>query len=155
MKVALIYTPARPSVENYFPPLGLMYLASFLEQNGHEVMIIDNAKTRSIDWAIAECEKFDPDLIGIGGIITAYRHVLKLADRLKGRFSKTPVVIGGQVVTDNDRNLFKHCKVDYTIHGYGEMPLLMLCDAIQTDEYDAIKSIPGLTFRESDFAVFE
>lgn len=149
MKVALIYTPARPSVQNYFPPLGLMYLASFLEQEGHEVAIIDNAKTRSIDWAVAECEKFKPDLIGIGGIITAYCHVLKLTDRLKERFPGVAVVIGGQVVTDNDHNLFKHCKVDYTVHGYGEIPLLMLCDAIQSGEQDAINRIPGLTFREN------
>lgn len=150
MKVALIYTPARPSLENYFPPLGLMYLAAFLEKGGHEVVIIDNAKTRSIDWAIAECEKFNPDLIGVGGIITAYRHVLPLVNRLKERFSKIPVVIGGQVVTDNDHNLFKYCKVDYTIHGYGEMPLLMLCDAIQAGTHDVIERIPGLTYRQND-----
>lgn len=83
MRVALIYTPARPSVQNYFPPLGLMYLATFLEKGGHEVAIIDNAKNRNIDWAISECEKFKPDLIGVGGIITAYRHVLPLVNKLK------------------------------------------------------------------------
>jgi radical SAM superfamily enzyme YgiQ (UPF0313 family) len=148
MKVALIYTPARPSVQNYFPPLGLMYLAAFLEKGGHEVAIIDNAKTRDIAWAIAECEKFQPDLIGVGGIITAYQHVLPLVNELKEKFPNLPVVIGGQVVTDNDHNLFKHCKVDYTIHGYGEIPLLMLCDAIQSGDIPSIERIPGLTFRQ-------
>jgi len=151
MKVALIYTPSRPSVPNYFPPLGLMYLASFLmEQGGHEVVIIDNAKTTSIDWAVAKCEAFAPDLIGVGGIITAYRHVLPLVNRLKDRFPHTPVVIGGQVVTDNDHNLFEHSKVDYTIHGYGEIPLLMLCDALHAGTLEVIERIPGLTFRQGD-----
>lgn len=127
-----------------------MYLASFLEKGGHEVVIIDNAKTRSIDWAVAECEKFRPDLIGVGGIITAYRHVLPLVNKLKDKFPQTPVVIGGQVVTDNDQNLFRHCKVDYTIHGYGEIPLLMLCDTIQSGNLEEIECIPGLTFRQGD-----
>jgi len=147
MRVALIYTPARPSVQNYFPPLGLMYLASFLEQYGYDVKIVDNARNRDIEWAISECESFRPDLIGVGGIITAYRHVLPLVNRLKEKFGHIPVVIGGQVVTDNDHNLFKYCTVDFTIHGYGELPLLMLCNALRDSNRDAIPDIPGLTMR--------
>ncbi len=150
MKVALIYTPARPSVPNYFPPIGLMYIAAHLENNGFEVKLIDNAKERNIEWVVETCREFKPDVIGIGGIITAYQHILQMTGELKRAFPDIPLVVGGQVVTGNDHNLFAHAPIDYTVHGYGEIPFLKISEAIRDGYPDDIQDIPGVTHRAED-----
>lgn len=150
LRIVLIYTPARPSVPNYFPPIGLMSIAAYLESNGFEVKLLDNAKERNIDWVISECQKFKPAIIGIGGIITAYQHTLELSSKLKADFPETPLVIGGQIVTGNDHNLFDHAPIDYTIHGYGEIPFLKLCEAVRDNSSEEIKKIPGVTHKAED-----
>jgi len=76
MKIALLSTPTRTTQPNSVPPLGIMYLAPCLSKKGHIVKILDIAKTRqSNETTIAELNDFQPDLIAISGIITAYKFI--------------------------------------------------------------------------------
>lgn len=147
MHVLLISTPTRTRLPNQFPPLGMMYLAAFLEKHGHKATIIDNAKERPP--AIRTIERIkacQPDLIGISGIITAYSYIIKLSHALKGALPEIPIVLGGQVVVNNLQNCFRYMACDYTITGYGEIPLIKLLRHLAGELPK--ESIPGLSYRE-------
>ena len=55
MKVVLINTPAALHEPSRIVPTGIISLAAYLEQHGHEVKVVDIARTRDpLDLAIAE-----------------------------------------------------------------------------------------------------
>ncbi len=145
MKIALLSTPTRTSVPNNVPPLGIMYLAPCLRKKGHIVKILDIAKTRqSNETTIAELNDFQPDLIAISGIITAYKFIHMLVHDLKPAFPSIPIVIGGHISLDNSELLLKSVGCDYTIVGYGEKKIVYLVDFIEGKR--EITDIPGLSY---------
>ena len=127
MKIVLLSTPTRTYIPNIVPPLGIMYIASYLEKNGHNVTIVDIAKDRQdSDAIIRRLKNLKPNLIGISGIITAFSFVKELVKDIKNSLPNIPVVIGGHIVIDNYELLLKKVKSDYLIVGYGEKALLCL-----------------------------
>jgi radical SAM superfamily enzyme YgiQ (UPF0313 family) len=123
-----------------------MSLAAWLERNGHEVSIIDAAALREPHGKIAErAAAFRPDLIGVGGIITAYACLIGLTRELKRALPRVPIVLGGQVAVSNADLCFEHMAVDFVIHGYGEIALEKLARHLSGSL--PVESIPGLSFR--------
>jgi len=133
MKIALI----RPitGVDNspfFLPPIGLMYLASSLEVKGHSVKIIDAALTLETDEDIVEKLKIiNPDIIGIGGIITAYNRVKNISFIIHETFSTIPLVLGGHIASHIPYVILSNMKCDFVVHGYGENTFCKLVDKIE------------------------
>jgi len=148
MKIALISTPTRTYAPNYIPPLGIMYLASHLRNQGHIVTILDVARTRPpIEQTISELRAFNPDLIAVSAIITAYRFVKNFVPQIKSSLSSVPVVIGGHISLDNVDLLLNEVGADYVIQGYGELKLAALADALSgTHEFE---KIPALSYKKN------
>jgi radical SAM superfamily enzyme YgiQ (UPF0313 family) len=72
-----------------FPPLGLLYIAAYMEKEGHQVAVKDLAvrrKKEEIDF-----KKYD--IVGISTDTTRHRQALQLAKRAKA--SGCTVVMGG------------------------------------------------------------
>ena len=151
MRVALLSTPTRTNSINTVPPFGLLYLASYVRMKGHIVTIIDIARTRQDNGeTIKQLKDFNPDLIGISGIITAYRFIKKLVPDIKRSFN-VPLVIGGHVTFDTDELLIKKMGFDYVVHGYGEIKLAYLIEYLEGKR--GIKSIPGISYLKKDAIV--
>jgi len=146
MKVLFINTPTRTGSPNAYPPMGCMYLAAYLRQNGHEAKIFDEAKDRrsfqSINDDIAE---YQPDLIALSGIITAYRYVIEISLAIKQRSPSIPIVVGGHITNDNYDRLLQHSTCDYCIIGYGELKLHALVEHL---EGKRSIDIPMLAYRK-------
>lgn len=146
MRVVLLSTPTRTYTPNYIVPTGIMSLAAWLEKNGHEVKIVDAAALReSNDKIVARVREFDPQLIGVGGIITAYSYIIKLTHDLRKAMPQIPIVLGGQVVINNVDMCYEHMAIDYIIHGYGEIALEKLVRHLEGKL--AVERIPGLTYK--------
>ena len=100
MKVVLVSIPTRLSEPPYTLPLYVMCLASWLRQHGHKPVIIDGALLRlEADELAKLIEKENPDLIGIGGIITGFRYLQKATKAIKKLLGNIPLVVGGQVAS--------------------------------------------------------
>lgn len=146
MRTILLSTPTRGYTPNYIIPAGILSLAAYLEQHGHEVRVVDAAALREPNPAIvSRVQDFAPDLIGIGGIITAYSYIINLSRDLKKAMPKIPIVLGGQVVINNVDNCFRHMEVDYLVHGYGEIALEKLVRHVGGNL--PIQDIPGVSYR--------
>jgi radical SAM superfamily enzyme YgiQ (UPF0313 family) len=125
-----------------------MYLASHLRNQGHTVTIIDIAKTRPpLKKTIAELKAFNPDLIAISAIITAYRFVKQFVKDIKCGFPSTPIVIGGHIALDNADMLINEVGVDYVIQGYGELKIAALTDLLSGNL--SHEEIPALSYKKN------
>lgn len=145
MRVVLLSTPTRVYTPNYIVPSGIISIAAYLEQCGHEVRVVDAAALREPnDSIVRRVAEFDPHVIGIGGIITAYAYIIALTQALKKSLPKVPLVLGGQVSINNDKNCFRHMAIDYIVHGYGEIGMEKLIRHLQGRL--PIEAIPGISY---------
>lgn len=123
MKVFLINPPPRNLTreEVMIPPLGLAYLASSIELDGHKVRILD-AFALGLGWGEFEEEvkREKADLIGIGGMtptIDNTHRAIKIC-RPHARY----IVTGGPHFSVHKQEFFKDCPdLDFGIAGEGEI----------------------------------
>ncbi len=152
MRVVLVNTPAALHEPSKIVPTGILNLAAYLRQHGHDVRVIDLAHTRApFASAVRDASEFDPQLIGVGGLVTAYKYIIELTHELRRALPRVPIVVGGQVVTNNEKNCFEHMAIDYLIKGYGEIPLEKLVRHL-SGALDVV-DIPGLVFRQGNVIV--
>ena len=59
---------ADPSLFGLIQPIHLMYVASYLEKEGHEVKIFDTVIEKSVKKFFRTLENFIPDIVGVGCI---------------------------------------------------------------------------------------
>ena len=104
------------------PPMGLGYIAAFLEQNGVEVCIVDNY-VRERDMEI-EIKNFQPDLIGLYMHTPGYYVALDLIDEIK-QLTNIPLVVGGPHASLCPETIPE--KVDHIVQGEGENVMLEIC----------------------------
>ena len=122
VRIVLITTPTRTRKVNFMIPNGIIALAAYMEQCGHEVRIVDAALLREAYEDIARrVVEFEPDMVGVGGIITAYAYIIGLTAELRRVMPDVPIILGGPVVINNVRNCFTHMAIDHVVHGYGEI----------------------------------
>jgi radical SAM superfamily enzyme YgiQ (UPF0313 family) len=146
MKIVLISAPSRTNMPAFTLPFNVMYLASYLIENTpHEVTIIDAAKLRPSPSELAQMVKREnPNLIGIGGIITTFKYIREATREMRNQLKGVPIVIGGQVASPIPEIIFKSMECDYVVHGYGEVTLSALATALENHE--PIESIGGISF---------
>lgn len=122
MKVLLVQPPSRQAAQEevVVPPLGLAYLASVIEPDGHEVRILD-AFAEGLTWNnfTEEIRKAKADLIGIGGMTPTIDNTLRAIKicRPHTRY----IVMGGPHLSAHRQEFFKDCPdLDFGIVGEGE-----------------------------------
>lgn len=151
MKVVLI-NPSPDDASNTamyasMPPLGLLYIAAILEQEGVDVTVIDQSAqgysiTATVNWALHEA----PDLIGISALLSSSQTAVMLARSIKQRVPNTPIVFGNHHASFNaERLLHTYPWIDYIIRGEGEYVCRDLAASLAHPQ--ALKDVTGLTFR--------
>ncbi len=148
-KILLIY-PDEPKrrygsyskAGSFLQPLGVVYIASLLEENGYKVRIIDNSiMLWSMDKIVEETRDFNPDYIGLSSTTIMIPYIMKLAKELKKVMPDIPLVVGGAGITVEKDILFK-TDIDFGIYGEGEYTFLELISAL--DEKKSYSNIKGL-----------
>lgn len=129
-----------------------MYLCSYLKENGHEPIIIDQALERlDTDKLMDRIRKENPDVIGISGIITAFDYVRGLMETINKRFPDKIKIIGGHITLDIEDILLKKLKFDYVVNSYGEKKLLCLFDYLSGE--GILEDIPGIAYLKDNGCV--
>src|SRR3990167_5861644 len=124
--------PAFLSLSDF--PTGLAYLASSLKQAGHEVYGCNpnnivgyaNAYLMLQDTLSKKIAEVKPGLIGLGGLCIDYKFLKDAIGIIRQTDPKLPIVLGGQIVTNDAEFIFNDLKPDYAVEGEGEQPLAAL-----------------------------
>ena len=136
MRVALIY-PLLPEfrfkqdeIKSYWPPLGLSYIASLLEKEGHEVKIIDRdvlrrknglSKDETDLRTLDALKKFNSEIVGFSATTPLISDVKHTTNLLRQNFSNLLIVLGGSHPTALPEQTLTECKdVDILVSGEGE-----------------------------------
>jgi anaerobic magnesium-protoporphyrin IX monomethyl ester cyclase len=116
--------------DNAMPPLGLMYLAAYIERcTEHEVKICD---LHVSGWGclLSDLYQYTPDVVGITTTTMTLYDALDVAKVVK-RFSKDIVtVMGGAHCSIYPQETASFPEVDYVVQGEGELPFLRVLRGI-------------------------
>lgn len=111
-----------------YPPLGLAYIASFLETKGIECNIIDaNVLQLTNDRVLKEIDKFDPDVVGITINIVTAKSGIELSREIKDTIEKK-VILGGPHAVRLSRDGIIQSGADCIVNGEGELTVGELMD---------------------------
>lgn len=128
-------------------PLGLCYLAAYLEKSGFEVSLVDAEAGRlGNDLSLKKILEFKPDAVGITSTTVAFRGARDLAYAIKASAPHVPVIIGGSHVTANPLKALSFECFDYGVMREGEVTLVELMKALERSS--PVESIEGIVYRK-------
>lgn len=137
----------REAASPYFP-LGLLYLASYVRERGHEVSIFDGTFASGEDDFAAHLEVHQPDVVGIAALITSKDTALSLA-RIAASTGAS-VIMGGPDPTIDPGAYLADSAVDIVVHHEGEQTIAALLDRVDnaTLTIPDIEDEHGIAFRK-------
>jgi anaerobic magnesium-protoporphyrin IX monomethyl ester cyclase len=150
-KTVLVNPPPLKGVYRHqlYLSLGLAYMAAVLEENGHEVTVIDcPAQNMDQQMLKAKLESVQPEIVGITSMTPTIQSAVLSAQVAKQACPHSTVVLGGPHATFMDKQvLAEETAVDVIVRGEGEQTLLELAqNACNTK---ALETIQGITFRKN------
>ena len=137
MKVILISPPSPFLIDQKaFPPLGLLYVAGFLEHNGIDISVADLAnKETELENALEPY--MNADIYGITSTSPQYPQALKILKVLRRRNTKARVVIGGAYPSSLPDKCIQD-GFDFVVAGEGEEAMLRLITNIEKEQAPGI-----------------
>ena len=142
------YGKAFSKIGAILPPLGLMYVATTLENKGYEVKILDaQLKNLTVTGAVNECIKIKPDLIGVTCLTSSFDKSIKFCNKLK-QVMDVPVLMGGPHATIAPIQVLKNKCVDFVVRGEGEYATLELVTALNSGSN--LHKVDGIGFKEKE-----
>lgn len=136
----------------YYPPLGLMYIATILNENGYNAQILDCVPMK-IDYEKLEQEiiEFKPDVVGISTYTMSMVDVLFTANLVKKVSAGIKVVLGGHHVQLYPEHSINYNNVDYILRGEADYTFLQLIKALDDEiSIENLKNITGIGFKIGD-----
>lgn len=136
------------------PPLGVGYLASYLETRGHTATLVDAiAEQLDVPETADAIAAQHPDVLGISSFTTLTpNEAYALAHELRKRLPETPIVMGGPHVTSFARTILDECpEVDVLIPGDGEVVFADLVDRF--GEKRSYGDLCGIVYRDAKRAI--
>ena len=164
MKVLLINPPRlneiignNPSIieeeRGFNPPLGLLYIAGYLEKFGSFDLNVIDAQVESLDYRLLKrrISEFNPEVVGLTVMTMTLLDVIKTVAIVKELNSSTKVVLGGPHVNLFPEETIALPGVDFLVLGEGEKIFLELLENLY--DVSKLKLISGLVFKNGDEVV--
>ena len=161
MKVLLINPPTLNElvgmtpgdVENargFTPPLGLLYIAGYLERHStHEVEVMD---TQPHGWDYAELAEHLKqrtfDVCGVTAMTWTLIDALKTCRTVRRLHPHVTIVLGGPHAHLYPEETLAHPEVDCLIQGEGEIAFVRLLDVLH--DPNQWTQVPGLVFHDTE-----
>jgi len=123
------------SLDVSLPPLGLLYLASYINKNScifrAKIIDIGNEK-KTLTEIIKIIKKNIPYVIGVTSMTPQLQGTIELAKQLKQHFNKVPIFLGGPHISADPDFINRHQSLfDYAITGEGEITFLDSLNKLQ------------------------
>jgi anaerobic magnesium-protoporphyrin IX monomethyl ester cyclase len=133
-----------------FPPLGILYLATILEQAGFEVSVLDQAAMGyTVNETVRWVEKENPDIVGFSALASSGRMAALLSEKIKEKNPNIITVLGNHYATFNaERILSRYPSVDIVVRGEAEETIVGLTECLQNN--GDLSEVNGLAFRNKN-----
>jgi len=132
---------------NAWPPLGILYCATVLAQEGIEVKVLDQAATGlTTEEAAQWVKKVDPSVLGLSVLVSSSTEAQRIVKQVKEENENIFIVLGNYHPTFNaERILEKYPHVDAIARGEAEFTCLELAKCL--DKGWDLKKVDGITYR--------
>ncbi len=143
----LALSPDEQAASSPYFPLGILYLAGWVRENGHEVAIYDGTFEPGPATFADALEAHKPDVVGVSALQPTREHALALS-RMAATFGAA-VVIGGPDPTADPAPYLLEPAVDVVVHHEGEQTISRLLDLSDSGllTLDVLAHEPGVAFR--------
>lgn len=149
----LRFDPKQWSLSQPYAPLGTMYAASLMRENGHTVSLFDTMFAKKPEEVIPLLEVQKPDLFVIYDDGFNYLTKMCLTNMREAAFSMISyakergctVIVSSSDSTDRYESYLQQ-GADFILIGEGEMTLLELTSAIQNKQTSFL-NIPGIAYK--------
>ncbi|MEK6921742.1 MAG: radical SAM protein [Nanoarchaeota archaeon] len=132
------------------PPLGIAFIAAFIEQKGYKTKILDAfALDYSIEQTVQEINKKNPKVILVGSMTASHKAALEIMERTKKNNPEIIIICGGPHVTNLPESTILKPYVDYLVINEGEITTLELLDMIFKKNAVEKKDIKGIAYKEN------
>ena len=128
------------------PPLGLAWIAAVLEQDGHEVQILDaHARRVDMNQVASHLRRLGQfDYVGITATTPIINNALQIARMVKIEFPRTKVILGGVHSTVLPEETLTEPAGDIVVRGEGEETMRQIAGQKPLEE------INGISYRNSN-----
>ncbi len=150
--VTLVNPPyPKGAPKSLFLPLGLSYLAAVLEENQHEVTVLDLQVTDPTSLQLeAELSRSNADIVGVTTSTLTFWPAIEVVKAAKKVLPKALTVLGGPHVTAlPEQTLTQNLEVDVIVRGEGERTMLELAKIAGNANAANLNEINGITFRKN------
>lgn len=130
-------------VASVMPPLGLAWIAAFLEREGHSVQILDAHAERLVPDAIVPRVRGagSPDIVGITCTTSLFSAAMETARAVRAALPEAKIVLGGVHPTVLPEETLGERAVDWVVRGEGELTLAELASG------KPVENVAGVSHR--------
>ncbi len=134
VEVVLIHAPIDFNIDSPVgdqtssPPVGLLYIAAYLEKHGISVKVYDPVPEKmTLEKIIKRLKKDRPKVVGISAVTFGARSAVKIAQAIRKEFKKEIVIgLGGMHVSTDPTFIKRFPDFDFGVIGEGEKTMLKL-----------------------------
>ncbi len=159
LRVLFINAPIREWSYPNILPIGHAYVGAVAAMDGHTVDVLDlNAERREpikgsmeafVKWAeaqvVAKLERQRPDVVGLGGIITQYAWIGRIAALCKRVYPEVPIVLGGGIASSMPDFMVKRMPIDIAVQEEGEVTFSEVLHRLETGT--SLEGVKGVAYR--------
>jgi len=162
MKIHFMFAPpSRKSrlselSEGRIPPLGLLYLASYLRKKLEGIqMKVTDGLVEGRERTFREVESFHPDLIAVSFFTPVALAAYEFINIIKKKYSHIGIVVGGPHVSALPEEALEKSMADVAVIGEGEVTFYELIKLFQENKKvfspHRLLNIAGIMFRKDGF----
>ncbi|MBI3927984.1 MAG: radical SAM protein [Armatimonadetes bacterium] len=149
--VLLVHCESFYDIEYTFCNLGLLYIATYLREQGYAVKVLAPSDTYLFDLDDLRriVTSFRPALAGFYTHADNLHEVGRMAGRVRSWNPSTRTVVGGPMATALGAKLLESPAYDFLISGEGEIPMARLAGVVVRGQ-GRLDEVPSLTYRDGD-----
>ncbi|MBI3940053.1 MAG: cobalamin B12-binding domain-containing protein, partial [Acidobacteria bacterium] len=135
MKITLCYPSLVPGHRPKYglQPLGVLYIAAVLKENGFDVEVIDaEIEGLTVEETVERILAGSPDMVGFSAMTPQLVTALQACARLKSLRPEMVVALGGAHFDSTQEDTYQMADCyDFIVYGEGEYPLLEVAEGLR------------------------
>lgn len=140
-------SPDERAADSPYFPLGLLYLAAYVRENGHDAALFDGTFEEDETAFVRALAEEAPDVVGISALLPTRETALELAQM--AHKAGCVVLLGGPDPTKDPHSYLAEPQVDVVIHHEGEQTLVALLNLFDAGRLTpaALQEEEGVAYR--------